>query len=587
MPIAFTLLGSLAACSAGSDAPQPREPAGSTQQADVVPQRFSMSAEQFTGITQLMHVSNCTLQIDDGDGFFTPSAEIAQAEFPDNPDPQAHRKRIHVDPFTIPMPDPFPATQATLTSLSMSNLTVSMGDEELDVDMSLQGLVLAPVPFQASPIEVHLEQVLVHVPVRMDHSPTLVFDGTGLTVSTQWSLSGCFAGGWCDDLLAEQLPDLNAKIHDALLPILVSSIQDPPPPAAPSTHDAVVQVLTAFTNQVGGGQPWTLTPGLFFLFNGQADWTATHLQAPLPVTGCAGYRTCGNGARVHCEGQNEHFGLYLWKSWWKVADADGTFGTPVILLDPQEPSFVTSVDYRVCATNAAGSACFPDPIHVALDPTPCDPPPPGKLWVTAPNVELAANSTVGVDVKTYGWANADQIQFQITSPLPAGVTAAFGQAQSDVREGYNPWVSLQLTSAQDPPPSDTTITIQATYPGKPAQSTTLEIIVDACEHNTCAHENATCGTYPDWCGGTISCGDCGAGLTCNAGTCGPPPACVPRTCSQRNAQCGATDDGCGNPLDCGTCTNGNPCTDNRCCPKGQYWNPDDGQCERRIRGGGG
>ncbi|HTN83587.1 MAG TPA: calcium-binding EGF-like domain-containing protein [Sorangium sp.] len=47
-----------------------------------------------------------------------------------------------------------------------------------------------------------------------------------------------------------------------------------------------------------------------------------------------------------------------------------------------------------------------------------------------------------------------------------------------------------------------------------------------CVLTTCAAQGATCGSIADGCGGTLDCGSCGSGSTCQSGTCQPTaPAC--------------------------------------------------------------
>jgi hypothetical protein len=47
-----------------------------------------------------------------------------------------------------------------------------------------------------------------------------------------------------------------------------------------------------------------------------------------------------------------------------------------------------------------------------------------------------------------------------------------------------------------------------------------------CVPTTCAAQGATCGSIADGCGGTLDCGSCGSGSTCQSGTCQPTaPAC--------------------------------------------------------------
>lgn len=100
---------------------------------------------------------------------------------------------------------------------------------------------------------------------------------------------------------------------------------------------------------------------------------------------------------------------------------------------------------------------------------------------------------------------------------------------------------------------------------------------------------AECGTQADGCGGTVSCGSCGANATCinqvcvttaaevdagatvpDAGNPPPPPpvdagSCVPTgSCTAAGATCGAVPDGCGGMLPCGACGVGASCTQNQC-----------------------
>lgn len=56
---------------------------------------------------------------------------------------------------------------------------------------------------------------------------------------------------------------------------------------------------------------------------------------------------------------------------------------------------------------------------------------------------------------------------------------------------------------------------------------------------------------------------CPTGATRMGNTC----SCTPRTCAGAGAQCGAVDDGCGGTLDCGMCGEGQSCEMNICsCP---------------------
>jgi hypothetical protein len=71
-----------------------------------------------------------------------------------------------------------------------------------------------------------------------------------------------------------------------------------------------------------------------------------------------------------------------------------------------------------------------------------------------------------------------------------------------------------------------------------------------------------CGTFPDGCGGVLSC-TCPQGEACLANLCGPPP-CTVSTCAAQAATCGVRADGCGGVLDCGPCE----CPAETECPMG-------------------
>ena len=87
----------------------------------------------------------------------------------------------------------------------------------------------------------------------------------------------------------------------------------------------------------------------------------------------------------------------------------------------------------------------------------------------------------------------------------------------------------------------------------------------ACVKLTCAQVGANCGTVADGCGGTMTCGTCGAGDTCGfrvANVCGGS---CNVTCASAGAECGSVPDGCGFTINCGACPGGAICgSTNRC-----------------------
>ena len=81
-----------------------------------------------------------------------------------------------------------------------------------------------------------------------------------------------------------------------------------------------------------------------------------------------------------------------------------------------------------------------------------------------------------------------------------------------------------------------------------------------CTPTTCAARGKNCGTIPDGCGGTLTCGICTAPNTCGgAGVANVCGVCTPTTCAALGKNCGTVPDGCGGTLTCGVCTAPNTC----------------------------
>lgn len=103
-----------------------------------------------------------------------------------------------------------------------------------------------------------------------------------------------------------------------------------------------------------------------------------------------------------------------------------------------------------------------------------------------------------------------------------------------------------------------------TTSGKPA---TLQSCQGPCTPKTCTELNKQCGVWDDECEGTINCGDCDSGYTCDAGTCiysGNGQGCTPTTCTKEGKNCGTINDGCGLTMNCGNCNEGYTCINNIC-----------------------
>ncbi len=82
-----------------------------------------------------------------------------------------------------------------------------------------------------------------------------------------------------------------------------------------------------------------------------------------------------------------------------------------------------------------------------------------------------------------------------------------------------------------------------------------------CTTTTCAASGKDCGTTPDGCGGTLTCGTCPGGQSCGGkgpNRCGTE-TCNVKTCASLGTNCGPVSDGCAATLDCGTCSAPNIC----------------------------
>jgi len=89
---------------------------------------------------------------------------------------------------------------------------------------------------------------------------------------------------------------------------------------------------------------------------------------------------------------------------------------------------------------------------------------------------------------------------------------------------------------------------------------TVANVAVPCTPTTCAAQGKNCGTIPNGCGGTLTCGVCTAPAICGGGgvanVCG---VCTPTTCAALGKNCGTVPDGCGGTLTCGVCTSPATC----------------------------
>jgi hypothetical protein len=90
----------------------------------------------------------------------------------------------------------------------------------------------------------------------------------------------------------------------------------------------------------------------------------------------------------------------------------------------------------------------------------------------------------------------------------------------------------------------------------------IKLVSNSCTPTTCSAQGENCGSIPDGCGGTLTCGSCGSGQTCTNNVC--TSTCTPKTCSSKPVvNCGSMPDGCGGTLNCGnTCAAPQTCGGN-------------------------
>ncbi len=89
-----------------------------------------------------------------------------------------------------------------------------------------------------------------------------------------------------------------------------------------------------------------------------------------------------------------------------------------------------------------------------------------------------------------------------------------------------------------------------------------------CSPATCTSLGYECGNWNNGtCGGTLNCGSCGTGQTCNANGICQSGSCTPATCTSLGYQCGSgyANGTCSGTLNCGTCSGGQSCNASGIC----------------------
>jgi hypothetical protein len=199
-----------------------------------------------------------------------------------------------------------------------------------------------------------------------------------------------------------------------------------------------------------------------------------------------------------------------------------------------------------CSSFGQANGCFnSDPCDnlgalTCIDPPPCD-----SIQIYCGD-QLEATDATGARVP---------ISCPTTCPMGATCGGEFKNHLSGV-ETFEPWACLQSCQQLGVQCG----VVEATAPGggdwgaylvcPSCPSGQVCAGTQCCTPATCASLVASCGSYSDGCGGTISCGGCASGLECNSST---KQCCTPTTCNVQGAQCGTLPDECGGTLNCGTC----------------------------------
>ena len=210
---------------------------------------------------------------------------------------------------------------------------------------------------------------------------------------------------------------------------------------------------------------------------------------------------------------------------------------------------------------------------------------------------VAQNGQVTFTVTTVSTGVAAESIALTVQDLPAGVTGAFNP--TSVTAGGTSTLTLSASAAA--PLTGSPVTFMVI--GKAASAVhaaTADLSVVACKKLTMCPSPDDCGTIPDGCGGTVSCGPaCTAPKTCGGGGMANVCGCTPTTTMcPVGSNCGTVDNGCGMPISCGpACTAPNTCggggTANVCgctpsvtCPAGANCGSIDNGCGTMVSCGG-
>ncbi len=178
-----------------------------------------------------------------------------------------------------------------------------------------------------------------------------------------------------------------------------------------------------------------------------------------------------------------------------------------------------------------------------------------SIAVAPPTQSVQENRSVTYTVTTTSTAGAAESIALVVQDLPTGVTGSFSPAT--VTAGGTSTLTVSATIAAPIVPL-TTFTVIGKAPSA-VHAANAQVAVIACAPGTTCPAGQNCGTAPNGCGGTLSCGTCTAPQTCGGGGTPNQCGCTPITTCGAGQNCGTIPNGCGGTVNCGTCTAPNTC----------------------------
>jgi hypothetical protein len=153
------------------------------------------------------------------------------------------------------------------------------------------------------------------------------------------------------------------------------------------------------------------------------------------------------------------------------------------------------------------------------------------------SVAQTTPTSVVVNVSPYSWPNPAEVTVT-ASNLPPNVTAKWVQTRGYIAPVYGIAGAMEFTALPGALIGEQrSVTITGTS-GTASYSTVVEVSVVPCAPLPATMCTGSCGALPDGCGGTLPCGGCPTGQSCNADNyCSAPPP-PPVKCASGLRNCG-------------------------------------------------